>query len=325
MAGISLKAQAADPTVEGVKKTDLFRVDSQLLVEEEGFNLRDYGSPEVEAYIEGFAASYAEGRYVPPLAVRTADDGTIIVVEGHCRRIGANRTAKRLKMPVLVDCIPFRGNDVDRVETMLRTGDSLKLEPLGVALGYARLRGMGHSNKDIAARMNKTGSHVEQMLLLADANHDVHDLVRSRKVPAYTAIEAVRAHGEKAGAFLLKKFEEAQELGKAKVSRGALKVWTPPRKVVVSVIQTVQTVVSGLDRATKRRLAEFEGMDEAQLKGQKIEVDAASFLGLVQAHGAVSEAQTKKEQSEAAQKLAQSQQTLGLEEGAKPKPAKAKG
>lgn len=74
----SLKGMAADPSVAGVKKTDLFRVDPRLLHEEEGFNLRDYDDPDVVAHIEGFAESYASGRYVPPLVVRTTVDGRIV-------------------------------------------------------------------------------------------------------------------------------------------------------------------------------------------------------------------------------------------------------
>ncbi|AYK20414.1 hypothetical protein [Aeromonas veronii] len=91
MATSSLKGMAADPSVAGVKKTDLFRVDPRLLDEEEGFNLRDYSDPEVIAHIEGFADSYANGRYVPPLVVRTTVDGRIVPVEGTAAAVGAAR------------------------------------------------------------------------------------------------------------------------------------------------------------------------------------------------------------------------------------------
>ena len=91
---ISLKSLAEDKSVEGVNKTTYFKVDPRLLREEEGFNLRDYSDPEVIAHIEGFADSYANGRYVPPLVVRTTVDGRIVPVEGHCRRRGALRRHK---------------------------------------------------------------------------------------------------------------------------------------------------------------------------------------------------------------------------------------
>ncbi len=314
---ISLKSLAEDKSVEGVNKTTYFKVDPSLLREEEGFNLRDYDDPEVIEHIEGFADSYTHGRYVPPLVVRTDSEGNILVIEGHCRRRGALLAISRGAELVSVDTVPFKGNDVERVEVMLRSAEGLKLKPLAVALGYLRLNRMGHSNGEIATRMRKTASHVEQMLLLANADHDVHKLVREGKVAAYAAIEAIREHREKAGEFLLGKLEEATGRGKTAVTRGAVKGWTPPRKIVTSVIGSVETVVTKLDKGTRRMLAEFEGLEPAQLEGKKIEVDAASFLELVKAHGAVTEAKAAKDNADAAAVAAASQQHLDMEgEGA---------
>lgn len=314
---ISLKSLAEDKSVEGVNKTTYFKVDPRLLCEEEGFNLRDYDDPEVIEHIEGFADSYFHGRYVPPLVVRTDSEGRIIVIEGHCRRRGALLAIERGAELVAVDTVPFKGNDVERVEVMLRSAEGLKLKPLAVALGYLRLSRMGYSNGEIASRMRKTASHVEQMLLLANADHDVHKLVREGKVSAYAAIEAIREHREKAGEFLLRKLEEATGRGKTAVTRGAVKGWTPPRKIVTRVIGSVETVVAKLDKGTRRMLAEFEGLEPAQLEGKKIEVDASSFLELVKAHGAVTEAKAAKENADAAAVAAASQQHLDMEgEGA---------
>lgn len=310
---ISLKSLAEDKSVEGVNKTTYFKVDPRLLREEDGFNLRDYDDPEVIEHIEGFADSYTHGRYVPPLVVRTDSEGNILVIEGHCRRRGALLAIERGAELVSVDTVPFKGNDVERVEVMLRSAEGLKLKPLAVALGYLRLNRMGHSNGEIATRMRKTASHVEQMLLLANADHDVHKLVREGKVAAYAAIEAIRVHREKAGEFLLGKLEEATGRGKTAVTRGAVKGWTPPRKIVTSVIGSVETVVTKLDKGTRRMLAEFEGLEPAQLEGKKIEVDAASFLELVKAHGAVAEAKAAKDNADAAAVAAASQQHLDME------------
>jgi len=312
MQTVSLKS-LAERHVAGVNKATYFKVDPRLLCEEEGFNLRDYDDPEVIAHIEGFADSYLSGRYVPPSLVRTDSDGRIVVIEGHCRRRGALLAIERGAELAAVDVVPFKGNDVERVEVMLRSSEGLKLKPLAVALGYLRLNRMGHSNGEIATRMHKTASHVEQMLLLANADHDVHELVREGKVAAYAAIEAVREHREKAGEFLLGKLEEAAGRGKSAVTRGAVKDWTPPRKVVTSVIGSVETVVKTLDKGTRRMLAEFEGMAPAQLEGKKIEVDAASFLELVKAHGTVTKAKAAKDSADAAAKAAASQQSLNME------------
>lgn len=228
----SLKSMAADSSNAAVKKTDIYRVDPRLLVEEEGFNLRDYSDPEVIEHIEAFARSYTVGSYVPPLIVRTDDDGRVLVVEGHCRRLGALLAIERGVELAYLDCLPFRGNDAARVEVMLRSAEGLKLKPLAMAIGYQRLTNWGHSKSDIANRVNKTTSHVEQMLVLANANSDVHQLVRDGQVSAYAAIDAVREHGERAGTFLASKLKKT---GAKPVTRSAVKEWVPPRKIVSSM------------------------------------------------------------------------------------------
>lgn len=307
----SLKSMAADSSNAAVKKTDIYRVDPRLLVEEEGFNLRDYSDPEVIEHIEKFAQSYANGAPVPPLVVRTDDDGQVVVVEGHCRRHGALLALKRGVALAYLDCLPFRGNDAARVEVMLRSAEGLKLKPLAIAMGYQRLINWGHSKSDIANRVNKTSSHVEQMLVLANANSDVHQLVRDGKVSAYAAIDAVREHGERAGAFLASKLHKT---GAKPVTRSAVKDWVPPRKIVSSMYGSINSVVATLDRAARRKIAELEKLDPAQLKGSKVEVDAAAFLSLVRAHEAAEgvKAAKAKIQEEAIAKA--SQKALDMED-----------
>lgn len=306
----SLKSMAANPGCDGVKKTDLFRVDPRLLDEEDGFNLRDYGAPEVIAHIEGFADSYANGRYVPPLVVRTTSDGRIVPVEGHCRRRGALLAIERGVALAFVDCVSFKGGDSERVEVMLRSAEGLALKPLEVAMGYLRLSRMGYPNPKIAEVMRKTPARVEQMLLLATANHDVHELVRSGSVTADVAIEAIREHRENAGAFLAGKLEEAKGQGKAKVTRGVLRGPSLPPKVLTTVVGSLDAMVGRLNQATRLKLAEFEGLEPEQLEGKVVEVDAAALLELVKAHVAIDEVKAKREAAAAAARAADSQQRI---------------
>lgn len=313
MAGKSLKAQA-ESKVDGIKKKTTFQVDPRVLQEAEGFNLRDYDDPEVIAHIEGFADSYLNGRYVPPLLVRVRDDGSIVPVEGHCRRRGALLAIKRGAPLPFVDCEEFKGGDAQQVSVMLRSAEGLKLKPLKTAFGYLRLQRMGMSNADIAADQGKTPARVEQMLLLANANSDVHKLVAEGKVAAEAAIEALRAHGDKAGEFLLGKFAEATERGEKKVTRSTLKDWVPAPKVVTGLMGSVQTVVSALDKGTLSMLAKYEAMEPDQLKaelsGKKIEIDAAALLELIKANGAVADAKKAKDVKVTAAKQAASQQSI---------------
>ena len=115
MSGKSLKAMAADKDNNAVKKTDLWKVDPRVLIEVEGFNLRDYDDPEVIAQIEAFADAYAAGRYVPPLIVWTDDEGRISPVEGHLRRRGAMLAIERGHDLPYLECVSFKGIDAERI------------------------------------------------------------------------------------------------------------------------------------------------------------------------------------------------------------------
>lgn len=309
---VSLKNLAADPDVS-VKKADLYRVGLDVLVEDEGFNLRNPDDPDVVAHIESLSIAYASGQYVPPLIVRARDDGKVAVVDGHCRRRAALKAvAERGAVIEYLDCVAFKGSDVERVEVMLRAADGLKLTPLEQALGYLRLRRMGLTNADIGARVNRTGARIEQLMILATANADVHALVRSGSVTADAAIEAVREHGELAGQVLQGKVTEAKDAGKGKVTRGVLRGPSIPPKIVTNVVGSVAGVLKSLDAKTRRTLAGFETVDPKELRGKKVEVDAAALLALVRAQSEVDEARRKADEKAARQKMKAAQGDLPI-------------
>ena len=54
----SFKALAANREMTGVSKDDVFKVPLDMLLEEPGFNPRDYNDPDVEAQVEAFAQAY---------------------------------------------------------------------------------------------------------------------------------------------------------------------------------------------------------------------------------------------------------------------------
>lgn len=296
----TFKAMAADPNTD-VKKTDLYRANPLLVEEEEDFNLRDYSDPDVIAQIEAFCKSYQKGAYVPPWIVRTTSDGRIVVVEGHLRRRGARLAIERgIEIPY-VDILPFRGNNAEQIEVMLRSEQGLKLKPLDIAIGYLRLHRLGHTNVMIASAVNVTSARVEQMLLVAQANADVHQMIRSGVVAFDAAIEAVRNHRELAGDFLAGKLEEARDNGKAKVTRGVMRGPTVPPKVVSKVVSSVQSVVSAIDAKARVQLAQYETMDPEQLRGKTVAVDAAALLALFRAHSEVVDATKKQDEARATQ------------------------
>jgi ParB family chromosome partitioning protein len=308
----SLKALAADAENPHVKKTDIFRVDPRVMSEEEGFNLRDYDDPEVQAHIRSFADSYKAGSFVPPLVVRVMDDGRIVPVEGHCRRRGALLAiAEGTDIPFL-DCVNFRGNDVDRIELMLRSAEGLKLKPLDMGLGFLRLLNKGFDIAGIASTMRgKVGvQRINQLLVLAQANHDVQQLVRAGHVAADVAIEAVRDHGEGAGAFLAAQLDNAKAIGKATVTKAVVKGPSLPPKAVASFVDNVKCALTNLSPATRIQVATLMTASPEEVVGKTITVDASLMVELLRAHEAIEEEHRKVIERHEAKLLAASQETI---------------
>ena len=278
-----LKAFTAEPQGQKNRKLYLYQVDPMLLEEEGGFNLRYYDDPKVVAHIEAFCEFYMADRYVPPMVVRALDGGRIVIIEGHCRRRGVQLAiARGAKIP-LVSVIPFRGNDTERVEVMLRSAQGLKLEAMDIARGYLRLLQMGFKPADIAASQGKTVARVEQLLTLATAGPDVHDLVRTGSVSADLAIETLRAHGEQAGVILSQKLEVARQEGLQRVTKSFGHGPAVPRKTVDTVFARVEYAMAQMPAALRKHTEALQAIPEKERANKKVEVDVNVLIGLMQA------------------------------------------
>lgn len=78
-----------------------------------------------------------------------------------------------------------------------------ELSPLQTAMSFKKLVAFGWSARRIAQTRKVTEPYVKGMLLLANANIDVQQMVENGSVPPARAVEAIRRYGERAGRFLL--------------------------------------------------------------------------------------------------------------------------
>jgi len=163
--------------------------------------------------------------------------------------------------------IGFTGNEVERQVRIYTSNEGVKLRPI-----------------------------------LADAERDVQDLVRSRTVSAEVAIEAVRKLGTKAGEFLAGKVGQVKAAGKARVTASTIHGRALPRKVVSRLISGVDAFIKGLDANQRATLVDIQ---EGRVATETITVPAAALVDLFQAHGAVEtvrakQAEKQRRQTEAA-------------------------
>lgn len=190
-----------------IKRGDLLRAQHADIQVEPGFNLSlDAGAFESQA--QDLAAFILAGGEIPPLWLRVADDGTLFIVDGHLRHralaIAIERTTdlKVLEKLNTVSFMPFAGNDVDRLAVIFTSREGRQLSDLERAIGYKRFAKLGLSSQEIADQVKRSRPHVESYLLLANANADLQQQVKSGKVKVTVAIAAVRKYGEKAGEML---------------------------------------------------------------------------------------------------------------------------
>lgn len=310
-----------------IKKTNTYRAKLTSVHVEPGFNLRgetattyaDIKDPVFREEIDAMVDFLMDGGKFPPLEIRIRPEGGVWLVDGHRRRITYNR-AVELGAPladedgeVYVDVRAFEGNDSERVARIMTSAEGRKLTPLETANGYKRLAAFNWDAERIAKKVGKTRPHVEGLLILANANTDVHMLVASGKVSAAIAVDAVRKHNEKAGAFLAGQFEKAKAAGGKKVTAGTLKPKALPRAVVDDLYKTSRDFRSKLTPDAARLVAEFEA---GNITEGKVEVDVEALFHLVASLVDAEKAEAEQEAKARAKADKAAQQEIDTEDGA---------
>lgn len=283
----SFKTMINDKTI---KRADAVKIAYGRIRVKVGFNLRDLDE-EYEAGIEDLTAYIMSGGILPPLEVVALPDGSgVELVDGHRRYDALGRAIER-GMPIeWVSIVAFQGNEVDRQARIYTSYRNAPLRPLEAARGFKRFRGAGLDSAEIAAIVHCSRTHVENYLVLADAERDVQELVRSCQVAADVAIEAVRKMGAKAGEFLADKVGQVKAAGRAKVTASTIHGRALPRKVVTPLISGVDTFIKGLDANQRATLVDIQ---EGRVATETITIPTATLLELFQAHSAVETVRAK--------------------------------
>ena len=274
-----------------IKRADAMKVRYSSIVIQDAFNLREPDS-ESEAGIEALTDYIMAGGPLQPLEVVAMPDGSgVEVVDGHRRHEAYGRAIARGAPIEWISVIGFTGNEVERQARIYTSNEGVKLRPMEAARGFKRFRGMGLNSEEIATLVHCSRTHIENYLVLADAERDVQDLVRSRTVSAEVAIEAVRKLGAKAGEFLAGKVGQVKAAGKARVTASTIHGRALPRKVVSPLISGVDTFIKGLGASQRATLVDIQ---EGRVASETITIPTAALLDLFQAHGAVETVRAKR-------------------------------
>jgi ParB/RepB/Spo0J family partition protein len=265
----------------------------------DGFNLRDTDADDYETDIQALMAHIKRGGKYPALEVVLSDDGQgVDVVDGHRRLTAIRRLIEQGDPIEYVRIEPFTGNLVDQLQRIMTSNEGRKLTPLEIAEGYRRLHAYNLTPDDIARRVGKTRQHVDQMLILATAPHEVQQMVKDGDVSATEAINVTRQHGRLA----VDKLQAARAKVGGKVTARALREWTPPPAVVRPVLRGVEELIDCLDTNTRALLVTVD--QNPQKDQMMVSVPASVLATIVNATGELEDARkvaAEKQRAKAAQ------------------------
>lgn len=250
-----------------------------------GFNKRE-DDERTRAGNEELFQFLAAGGRVPAIEVEPRNEGGVWIVEGH-RRHGAYGRCIDSGNPIeWIAITPFQGNDVDRVARIMTSNNQLPLTQFEQAMVVKALAGFNLTPEAISRHINKTRTTVDNLLILAYANHDVQELVRSGAVAADVAIDAVRKHGDEAGGLLQGHVERASALGKPRVTKALVKGPAIKRDMAIELSRQAKRLSHGLPRPT---LDAIEAYRSGSITNPEhmVQVNVRDLLALVDCSGEI--------------------------------------
>lgn len=206
-----------------IKRPDgrmLISIDDIHIVE--GFNPRDYNSPECKADDEDLFQHLKAGGSVPPIEVKALDSGGVWIVEGH-RRYRAFLRCRDAGLPVeWITIAQFKGSDLEAQAHVMRSNRQLKLSPIEKAANLKKMAAFNISNSEIADLVGLSVATVEKLLALSVTDHAVQQTVKNGEVSVDVALQRFEEFGSKAAEKLEEDKAKAAAAGKKKVTRSLI-------------------------------------------------------------------------------------------------------
>lgn len=148
-------------------RSDLYRLDPQIIQIKEGWNSREVNDPQNASHVAELAASIKEVGVKKPLVCYMEND-IVYVTDGHCR---LQAVMHLIEQGVEIKTVPVMvedrfSNEADRIFSQIVHNAGKPLTSLEQAKVFKRLVDLGWPQKDIAAKAGISGGRVSQLLEL---------------------------------------------------------------------------------------------------------------------------------------------------------------
>lgn len=186
------------------KRTDIFLVDPRNIVVKENFNVRkDLG--DVRSLMESIVET---GLQVPLKASKIRGEDKYELVDGHRRMAAIDLALEEGHDIKYVEVSPFKGNDEDRVFSMVITGTGQKaLSDVEMSEAIKRLVNFGYKVEEIASKIGKSVPQTYNYLNISSLPKMIKNKIEDNKISASLVLQIVRE--EKDGEKQMEMVEEA--------------------------------------------------------------------------------------------------------------------
>ena len=218
-------------------RSDLFRLNPDLIVIADGWNARDFEDPENQAHVRALADSIREVGVKEPLTVYM-HDGQPTLTNGESRlravRLLQSEGVEIKTVPVQTE--PKQASEADRLASQIIRNSGKQFSVLEMSSVFCRLLDYGWTEKDIASRGGMTVERVKQIVSINQAPAQTKAMVRKGLVSA-TVVQRVIAKSKSASE-INEKVRAAVEKAKAegKTKAGPRHVETAPREPKAPVV-----------------------------------------------------------------------------------------
>lgn len=202
-------------------KKSIYMIDPKDIYIDPEWNERNMSSPDTLKHIDDLAYSFSKVGIKDPVTVVSRDNQAALT-DGYCRMAAIKVAAE--KYDTVIKAVPVRieergTNEADHIAGMITRNSGRDLNTGEQAGVVKRLLVLGLTKDEIADKIGKTLTHVDNCMLLLEADPTILAYVRDGEVSSRFVLETVKAKGDKALPVITKAIATAKGKGKTKATK----------------------------------------------------------------------------------------------------------